>query len=240
MPNFLSANQAMIANDMNIPEQMPLGIQLMDNARFDNFIIGQNETAVYSIKNTTEQYVYLWGVPGCGKTHLLQALCHSYSKMNLKISYLPLDNMMLTPSAFENLETMDLVCLDNVEFAAGNPMWEEALFNLYNRLRDADTRLVVAAEKSPTGSDFKLADLASRMCWGPVYQLRMLDDEEKKIALQLRAKNRGLDLDDNVVDYLIKRSSRDMQSLFNLLDKLDKASLVAKRKLTVPFVRELL
>ena len=112
--------------------------------------------------------------------------------------------------------------------------------NLYNRLRDADTRLVVAAEKSPTGSDFKLADLASRMCWGPVYQLRMLDDEEKKTALQLRAKNRGLDLDDNVVDYLIKRSSRDMQSLFNLLDKLDKASLVAKRKLTVPFVRELL
>lgn len=225
---------------MSTLEQIPLGIQLMDNARFDNFVVGHNETAVYSIKNTMEQYVYLWGSSGCGKTHLLQALGHAYSKTNLKLSYLPLNNLMLTPDAFENLEALDLVCLDNVEFAAGNPMWEEALFNLYNRLRDADTRLVVAAEKSPTGSDFKLADLSSRMCWGPVYHLKTLDDDEKKQALQQRAKNRGLDLDDNVVEYLIKRSSRDMQSLFNLLDKLDKASLVAKRKLTVPFVRELL
>ena len=225
---------------MTFPEQIPLGIQLMDNARFDNFVVGQNETAVYSIKNTMEQYVFLWGSNGCGKTHLLQALCHAYSKTNLKLSYLPLDNLMLTPGAFENLESMDLVCLDNVEFAVGNPMWEEALFNLYNRLRDADTRLVVAATSSPTGLDFKLADLASRMCWGPVYHLKTLADNEKKVALQQRAKNRGLELDDNVVDFLIKRSSRDMQSLFDLLDKLDKASLVAKRKLTVPFVRDLL
>lgn len=221
-------------------EQMPLSIQLLDNARFDNYAIGHNETAVYSIKNTLEQYVFLWGAQGCGKTHLLQALCHSYSQKNLKISYLPLNNIMLTPDAFENLESMDLVCLDNVEFIAGDPVWEEALFNLYNRLRDADTRLLAAAEKSPTGLDFKLADLASRMCWGPVYHLKTLDDEEKKVALQQRAKNRGLELDDNVAEYLIKRSARDMQSLFELLDKLDNASLVAKRKLTVPFVREFL
>ncbi|VAW92068.1 DnaA inactivator Hda (shorter homolog of DnaA) [hydrothermal vent metagenome] len=225
---------------MNAPQQMPLSIQLMDNARFDNYVTGQNETAVYSIKNTMEQYVFLWGGSGCGKTHLLQALCYAYSKTNMKTVYLPLDNMALSPDAFENLESMDLVCLDNIEFTAGNPIWEEALFNLYNRLRDADTRLVVAAEKSPTGLDFKLADLASRMCWGPVYHLKALKDDEKKIALQHRAKNRGLVLDDNVVDYLLNRASRDMQSLFELLDKLDNASLVAKRKLTVPFVRELL
>lgn len=225
---------------MNAPQQMPLSIQLMDNARFDNYIVGQNETAVYSIKNTMEQYVFLWGGSGCGKTHLLQSLCHAYSKIKLKTVYLPLNNTMLSPYAFENMESMDLVCLDNIEFVAGDTVWEEALFNLYNRLRDADTRLVVAAEKSPTGLDFKLADLASRMCWGPVYHLKALDDDEKKIALQQRAKNRGLELDNNVVDYLIKRASRDMQSLFELLDKLDNASLVAKRKLTVPFVRELL
>lgn len=225
---------------MKVPEQMPLGIQLLDNARFDNFVVGHNETALYSIKNTMEQYVYLWGKSGSGKTHLLQALCHAYSKENLKLSYLPLNNIMLTPNAFENLESMDLVCLDNLEFAAGNPMWEEALFNLYNRLRDADTRLVVAAVMSPTSSDFKLADLSSRMCWGPVYHLKTLDDEEKKVALQQRAKNRGLELEDNVVEYLLNHSARDMQSLFELLDKLDSASLVAKRKLTVPFVKELL
>jgi len=225
---------------MNAPQQMPLSIQLMDNARFDNYVIGHNETAVYSIKNTMEQYVFLWGGSGCGKTHLLQALCYAYSKTNMKVVYLPLNNMMLSPDVFENLESMDLVCLDNIEFAASNPMWEEAVFNLYNRLRDADTRLVVAAEKSPTGLDFKLADLSSRMCWGPVYHLKTLDDDEKKIALQQRAKNRGLELDDKVVDYLLNRAARDMQSLFELLDKLDNASLVAKRKLTVPFVRELL
>ena len=219
---------------------MPLSIQLMDNARFDNYVVGHNETAVYSIKNTLEQYVFLWGSTGCGKTHLLQALCHAYSQKDLKISYLPLNNVMLSPGAFENLESMDLVCLDSVEFIVGDVIWEEALFNLYNRLRDADTRLVVAAEKSPTGLDFKLADLASRMCWGPVYHLKTLDDDEKKTALQQRARNRGLELDDNVADYLINRASRDMQSLFVLLDKLDNASLVAKRKLTVPFVREFL
>jgi DnaA family protein len=85
-----------------------------------------------------------------------------------------------------------------------------------------------------------LPDLVSRLGWGPVFQLSALTDIEKRGALQLRAHRRGLEMGDEVADYLLKRCPRDMDSLFNLLNRLDHASLAAQRRLTIPFVRQLL
>ncbi len=76
------------------------------------------------------------------------------------------------------------------------------------------------------------------MSWGFVFNIQTLTDENKSRALQARAKLRGFELPDNVVAYLLKRSSRDMNTLFELLDELDKASLSAKRRLSIPIVKE--
>ena len=140
----------------------------------------------------------------------------------------------------DGLEQLSLVCLDDIDSIAGNEEWEQAIFHLYNRLRDLHTPLLITAGNSPKGSSIKLADLKSRLAWDHVFHLKVLEEKATLRALQKRANSRGFDLSEEVADYLFKRVARDMHSLFQLLDKLDQASLIAKKKLTIPFVKDLL
>ena len=99
---------------------------------------------------------------------------------------------------------------------------------------------VSAARSSVLGSPLQLADLKSRLAWDQVFHLQTLNDEQALQSLVHRASTRGFDLPEEVGEYLIKRVRRDMHNLFSTLDRLDRASLVAKKKLTIPFVKELL
>lgn len=218
-------------------QQLTLGISLRDDATFDNYFAGQNEQVVHSLVEQLEPYVFLFGEQGSGKSHLLQAACHEAGKDNSPVVYLPLSEPGLMPAMLEGLESMALVALDDVNSIIGDDVWETALFNLYNRAREEGTKLLVSSNEPLASLDIKLADLRSRLSWGPVFQLSGLSDKDKQFALQQRAKNRGLELEDGVVTYLLKRSPRDMNSLFSLFEKLDKASMVEKRRLTIPFIK---
>jgi len=107
------------------------------------------------------------------------------------------------------------------------------LFALYERLRAQGGMLVLAARPGPAAIGLRLADLATRLSAGLVYQLQPLSDVEKIAALRLRAQRRGLDMTEEVANYLLTRFPRDMHSLFALLDKLDTATLAAQRRLTI-------
>jgi len=133
-----------------------------------------------------------------------------------------------------------LVCLDNVDQVAGDKDWELALFNFFNRIRESGGRLILSAGQNAHNLDIKLADLRSRLSWGITYQLRGLNDVEKINALKIRAHLRGFMMDDKVAQFLMKHSSRDMSELMALLDKLDYASLVEQKKLSIPFVKNYL
>lgn len=220
--------------------QLPLGIGLREATTFANYVPGANAAAAHAMAQAGEACVYLWGQAGSGRTHLLQAACHAEADTHSGGTfYLPLsDYQAFSPTLLEGLEELRLVCLDDVEAIAGDPVWETALFHLYNRLRESGTRLRMAACAPPAQLGLHLADLVSRLNWGPVFQLQGLDDEDKLAALQLRAQARGLELPDEVGRYLLRRLPRDMHSLFDMLDALDVASLVAQRRLTIPFVRE--
>ena len=221
-------------------QQLTLGIRLRDDATFDNYFSGQNEQVVHNLQRQEEPYVFLFGADGTGKSHLLQAACHETGKKGLPVVYLPLAEEGLMPAMLDGLENMSLIALDDIQEIIGNEDWEYALFNLYNRVREKGVRMLVSSAEPLASLNIKLADLKSRLSWGPIFQLSSLSDKEKQHALQQRAKNRGLDLEDDVVTYLLKRSSRDMSSLFTLFEKLDKASMVEKRKLTIPFIKDYL
>jgi len=221
--------------------QLPLGIGLKDAATFDNFYTAGNELVIEALQQGTDRMLYLWGPPGCGKSHLLQALCHATAANGQSRVYLPLQELMaLAPELLEGLERQVLIAIDDIQVIAGMPQWEEALFHLYNRVRDHGHRLVVSATVAPAGLALTLPDLASRLGWGPVFQLAFLTDTDKQAALQMRARRRGLEMGDEVAEYLLRRCPRDMDSLFSLLNQLDRASLAAQRRLTIPFVREVL
>lgn len=223
------------------PRQLPLALQLRDNALLENFIATGNETLLHTLCDNRETYLYLWGELASGKTHLLQALCHQSAANGQSVAYLPLgEEDIIDPAILDGLEAIELVCLDNIDFIVGNKAWETALFNLINRIRNTPHRLVIAGQSAPGKLGIQLADLESRLNWGAIFQVVTLKDNDKLQFLKQRAAQRGLELGDDVAAFLLKRYPRDMASLFELLDKLDQASMVAKRKLTIPFVREFL
>ena len=218
--------------------QLPLHIGLRDNATFANFYPGRNAELLYLLEQGNEPFVYIWGPPGSGKTHLLQAACQ---RVGSAAVYLPLDELKATsPEIFEGLEQMRLIAIEGLECIAGDNAWEIGLFHLYNRVREHGGEMLVAAEGSPTALGVVLPDLLSRLTWGPVFRIQSLDDEEKAAALQMRAGARGIHMPQEVAQYLVRHAQRDLHSLFNLLDTLDEASLAAQRRLTIPFVRQLL
>lgn len=222
-------------------QQIPLNLQLRAEASFDNFVSVGNEPLLHTLCELTEPYVYLWGDEACGKTHLLQALCHQAYQQDKTAAYIPLrDGDISEPEILSGLENLDLVCIDDLDIIAGQDKWETALFNLFNLIRDRGGRLLISARFAPNKIQVQLADLVSRLNWGVVFQIAGLQDQDKIGVLQLRAEQLGLELSTEVAEYLLKRSPRDMANLFSLLGKLDTASLTEQRRLTIPFVRQYL
>ncbi len=221
--------------------QLPLGIELKPSVDFNSFIAGQNTEALTRLRGEQEPFVYLWGTPGCGKSHLLQAACGQASQTGRQCAYVPLAEIAdFEPVLLEGLETLDLVCLDDLERLAGDQAWELALFNLFNLLREQNVQLLVSANAPPAQLPVKLRDLASRLTWGPCYQIFSLDDNGRLELLMRNAEQRGLELSPETASFLLQRIPRDIHSLTRQVEKLDQASLVAQRKLTIPFVRKVL
>jgi DnaA-homolog protein len=222
--------------------QLALPLQLADHAVFASFLDSGNETLVATLCDIAAggegHGCWLWGAAATGKTHLLQAVCDAAGD---RAVYVPLSLLAgAGPEVLEGLASRDLVCIDDVDLVAGDSAWELALFDLYNQIFDAGAQLIVAASSAPRECSIELADLQSRFAKLPVFQIHVLDEDERVSALQLRSRHRGLELPDDTARYLLKRSRRDMASLYDVLDRLDGEALRAKRRLTIPFVRDVL
>ena len=225
--------------------QLTLGVSLKDEATFANFYTGKNTQLITTLKSIAEgkgeRVIYFYGMGGQGCTHLLQAACHEAHQHGKSAVYIPLGNLVdFTPDIFEGLETRDLICIDDVHHMAGKPEWEEAFFHAYNRMHDAGTRLIVTANVAPYAVRFVLPDVVSRLVWGIVFQMQPLTDDEKLYVLIMRAERRGLMLSEEVGKFILNHCPRHMSTLFAALHALDKISLAAQRKLTIPFVKEVL
>lgn len=222
--------------------QLALPLQLADHAVFASFLDSGNETLVATLADIAVggegHGCWLWGAASTGKTHLLQAVCDEAGD---RAVYVPLSMFANAgPGILEGLASRELICIDDVDLVAGQAEWEMALFDLSNQVFDAGAQLIVSAASAPRECPIELADLQSRFARLPVFQLRVLDEDERVSALQLRSKHRGLELPDDTARYLLKRSRRDMASLYEVLDRLDREALRAKRRLTIPFVRDVL
>lgn len=226
-------------------QQLTLDIQLPDDETFASFWPGGQEAVLASLQHSlnAEQggSLYFWGPQGSGKSHLLHAAMNWCAGCYQPSSYIPLHYAKsLTPAMLQGLEQMHLVCLDNLEQIAGQKEWEEAIFDLFNRIKEQGKLLVVTALAPARHLELNLPDLRSRLDWGMSYQLQKPDDDQKLAILQLRANARGLVLSDEAGRFLLHRASRDMAELWQTLARLDTASMAAQRKLTIPFIKEVL
>jgi len=225
-------------------QQIPLGVRLTDRAVFGSFLAAHNTEVLQHLQHLASGaaggLTWLCGPRGSGKSHLLQAACAAASE-RMRAGYVPLaDVAALGVGVLDGLPEMQCLCLDDIDRVAGQLDWERGIFGLLREMEESGARLVLAAQVPPAMLHWTLADLGSRCAAGAVFQLRLLEEEEQRAALQLRAHLRGLELPDETWHWLRKRFPRDMRTLYQLLDTLDEAALTAQRRLTVPFIRQVL
>lgn len=224
--------------------QFPLDLRWPAHQRLDAFWPGANASvlrAVTAIASGGDGGAYLHGAHGTGKTHLLIAACRRAGEAGQAARYLSLAG----PSAercglLASLAAEGLLAIDDVQAVAGDADAERALFDGYNRMRGAHARLLLAASAPPSELGIRLPDLVSRLSMLTQYALHPLDDDGRRAMLRLLAGRLGLRLDDEVLDWWFARQPRDAASLVALLQRIDRAALAAQRRVTVPFLRELL
>jgi DnaA family protein len=196
-------------------QQLPLQISPPIEPDFGNFVAGPNGEALARVRElatgaSRERIVYLWGAPGCGRTHLLRAAKRANAT---------------------------LVIADDVD--ALDPVAEQALFVAINEARDGGPAVLAAGPKPPAQLTLR-PDVRTRLAWGLVYELLPAGDEDKARHLKSLAQARGLQLSDDIVRYLLTRLPRDLASLQSVLEVLDRHSLVRQRALTLPLVKQAL
>ncbi|MFT6389853.1 MAG: DnaA family protein [Cellvibrionaceae bacterium] len=229
-------------------KQIPLAISPDTGLTFDNFyqsdpvkpIISELKKFVSNLESHGGPFLYLWGEKESGVTHLLNAVQNHSSSLSMQ--YLPLEELIqYSPfDILEGVEQMDLVCIDDIDYLESNSQWQESIFYLYNRLRDGGKKLVVGGHQPPTKIALTLSDLQSRLQWGITLCLHGLTNEDKPLAIQFYAKSVGMELTNEVARYLMQRTDRSSRALFDLMKRLDHASLSEQRKLTIPFIKTLI
>jgi len=219
-------------------------VRLPDRAIFASYLPARNGEALAHARRVAggeaAGATWICGPASAGKTHLLQATC-SQAAESRRTGYFPLAELAsLGVGVLEGLPQLECLCLDDLEEVVGRLEWEKAIFGLLREVEDCGGALVMAARPPPAVLAWALPDLGSRCAAGAVLQLRALDETEQQQALQLRARLRGFELPEETSRWLQRRFPRDMRRLYGLLDTLDEAALAAQRRLTVPFIREVL
>jgi DnaA family protein len=230
---------------MNEPAgQLALPLSSNDKASFENYWLGHNTELVAAIESSVKtcepKVVYYYGPSGSGKSHLLFAAMRLAKAEIINTSYLSLTDAYVSVDMLAVVDVAHVVCVDDIEAWAGDVDKERALFTLFEQIKHAGGQLIVSATQPPNLSDFMIKDLISRLSSGLIYPLHELNDEQRFEALKMRAKVRGLSISDDAVRYLQSRSSRDTGELFEVLDRIDHASLVEQRRVTIPFLQNLL
>ena len=238
--------------------QLPLPITLPVDENFDSFVNKGNEEVVSILRQIAEALPYwreapalgplsslqlplvtLLGNSAIGKSHLLFATCHQLAGKSVSHLYLNLnDYQAWSLDIFEGLENLSLIALDNIHAIAGNVQWEEALFDLFNRVIETKHALIICTSHlGPSNPAFTLPDLRSRLAWGVIYHVNQFDDGGREEAVRLRAEERGLTLSNQALQFLLHHSERDLKSLMSLLARLDTRSLQEQKRLSVAMVK---
>jgi DnaA-homolog protein len=244
-----------------LPRQFALDLTSPPQASLDHFLPGQDGALLSTLREIVanwgkrgpltqqtnalnQRWIYWWGPEGSGRTHLLSALGFAAEKMGLMhfelgphepISWIRLEEEL--PSLVLS-DTPSVITVDDVDRL--DERCVGALFRILNEVQASKAiHIFMAGNAAP--SSLKLReDLRTRLGWGLIFQTTLLNDDEKILALQQAALERGLVLSPDVLPWLLNRFYRDMPNLMALIDALDAYSLETKRAVTLPLVRELL
>ena len=227
--------------------QLPLNWPTPAHARFEEFDSEGHESVVAALQSRLDGLARpaLDGAPllvvvpvGAGKTHLAIASASAARAACVGTAYLALSRWSdFDVDALVALSSQDLVVIDEIEHCAGRREAEVAVFDLFNRCRDEGRALLLLSRQPPAQLPLQLPDLRSRLDAATLHALNPLPEAARRRLVQQRARARGFELDDTVLDFLFRRHRRDLPALLDLVDRIDRESLARQRRVTVPLVR---
>ncbi len=226
-----------------VSPQLPLALRYPPDQRLETLVAADGVVAQLAAFAAARQRqsLLVTGAAGTGKTHVAIAVCAEAERLGRRVAFVPARSAAgRLQDAVAALHDCDLVAIDGLDGIAGNRADEIALFDLHNRLHDAGRLALYTATAAPDALALTLPDLRSRLGQATRLHLPALDDAGRHAMLRLRAERRGLQMDAAAIDWLLRRSDRDLPALTALLDRIDRASLASQRRVTVPFVRQLL
>ena len=228
-------------------KQLALDIGLATDPTLARFFAGPNEAALRHLQlwagdtstaaTRSPVPTYLWGEPGSGKSHLLNAVRQALRDDSARVGWL--DPTVVEPPEFD--DHWAAVVMDDVHLYS--TAQQATAFNWFvNAISPASgsQRWVLAAGDLPPADLPLRDDLRSRLGWGHVFQLQLLGEAERRAVLRQEADARGVFLGDDVMDYMLNRFSRDLGSLMQLLDQLDAFALRTQRAITIPLLKTML
>jgi DnaA-homolog protein len=221
-------------------KQLALSLSSSPEPSFGNFVPGRNAEVLYALRAFaggagSDRFLYVWGGPGSGRSHLLCAVARSAREGSRAVAAL---KAPVAAHELADLHEDQTVVLDDADQLDASA--QRALFALYNRIRDGGVGALLTSGGAPPAALHVRADLATRLAWGLVYEVHALSDEEKVAAMRAHALARGFELPVEVQDYVLRHSRRDLPSLLALVDRLDRYSLEQRRAITLPLAREVL
>ena len=227
--------------------QMALDISLREKVSFDSFVAGHNKELVHHLTRVAEGSeklapLFIWGESGGGKSHLLNSCYQLAEENDHKPWFVSLSDLSAaegSEAVLVDLDEYDIYLIDGLDHVAGMAGWEEKLFQLCNASRDRGKSIIISAIKPPTSLNIGLRDLVTRLMSGLTYQVLPLGEAQKITALQERASDRGFEINEDAVKFILNRYRRETGNLFRILDQIDQASLEQKRLITIPFLRSL-
>ena len=225
---------------MNNPKQLTFPWNKSNKSKFDNFYF---ETSNIKVKDSLlgPEDIFLYGLKQTGKTFLLQSLCNYYFKEGKTSLFIPLKEVMdLGSQITESLESLDLICIDDVDLIAGDDSWEIAIFNLINECLLSNCRLVFCSSSNPSNINFELKDLMSRIKKINHIELSPVKASNLTNAIKFIVNARSINLGEREINYLITYSERSIANLVNIIKKLDDLSMELKRKISIPLIKEVI
>jgi DnaA family protein len=232
---------------MNKPKQLIFPFQINQKASFDSFFCSPDNQnlmtrlADIAISQDANEII-IHGEKGSGKSFLMQAICNELSSSEKQFAFIPMKKAFnMGVEIFQNLGSLDTVCIDDLQLILANQQWETALFNLINECQQSNCSLILSlGGTQPVEESIVLPDLLSRIKRMEFIALNAVQDELFNEAIVFVAQQLEIKIDNAELEFLLKHQTRIFSLLVENIITLDKQAASLKRKITIPLIKETL
>ena len=238
---------------MNNPTQLIFPFQVNQKASFASFFCSPDNIELMSrladlVASKNADELIINGAEGSGKSFLMQAICNELSSSGKQFAFIPMNKAInMGVEIFQNLASLNAVCIDDLQLILSREEWETALFNLINECQQSNCSLILSFGGNQSLEDITqhrsreyYPDLLSRIKRMEFMKLQAVQDEFLNQALDFVSQQLDINLEKAELEFLLKHQTREFSILVDNLISLDKQAASLKRKITIPLIKETL